>query len=69
MFSTKKFSMNRKDFGPFDVSVFQIGTSMEADGILGVDFLKNYAVFLDFNNNKMWIGPSSKVCGAIISQN
>jgi len=66
IFTTKKFAMNKKDFGPFEFSVFEITDSLDADGFLGIDFLKNYAVYLDFKHNKVFIGPSPKICGAII---
>ncbi len=64
-FTTKKFAAGGLDFGPLDLSLFEITPSMDADGILGLDFLKNHAIYLDFANNKAFIGASSKVCGAI----
>jgi hypothetical protein len=66
IFTTEKFVMGGQDFGPFDLSVFEIASSVDADGYLGLDFLKEHAIYLDFKNNKAFIGPSSKVCGAII---
>lgn len=66
VFTTKKFIMNHKEFGSFDFAVFELTDSIDADGFLGMDFLKNYAVYLDFKNHQARIGPSSKFCGAIV---
>lgn len=66
VFTTTKFAIGGHDFGPLDLSLFEMTPSVDADGLLGLDFLKKYAIYLDFENNKAFIGPSSKVCGAII---
>ncbi len=66
IFTTTKFALGGHDFGPFDLSLFEMASAVDADGLLGIDFLKKYAIYLDFENNKAFIGPSSKVCGAII---
>lgn len=66
IFTTTKFAIGGHDFGPFDLSLFEISLAVDADGLLGLDFLKKYAIYLDFKNNKAFIGPSSKICGAII---
>ncbi len=66
MFTTTKFVIGGHDFGPVDLSLFEIASSIDADGFIGLDFLKKYAIYLDFENSKAFIGPSSEVCGAII---
>jgi hypothetical protein len=66
IYTTKKFAIGGRDFGPRDLAVFEMVASFDADGYLGLDFLKNYAIYLDFKNNKALIGPSSKTCGAIV---
>lgn len=66
IFTTMKFAISGHDFGPFDLSLFEMTPSVDADGLLGLDFLKKYAIYLDFRNNKAFIGSSSKICGAII---
>lgn len=65
-FTTQKFVIGAHDFGPLDLSAFEFSSSIDADGFLGIDFLQNYAIYFNFKNNKAFIGPSSKVCGAII---
>jgi hypothetical protein len=62
--TTKKFVIGKHDFGPFDLSLFDM--TAPVDGLLGLDFLRKYAIYLDFEHNKAFIGPSSKTCGAII---
>lgn len=66
VFTTTKFSINGHDFGPIDLSLFEMTSSIDADGLLGLDFLKKHAIYIDFKNKKAFIGPSSEICGAII---
>jgi hypothetical protein len=66
--TTTKFATGGHDFGPFNLSLFEMGSSIDADGLLGLDFIKKHAIYLDFKNSKAFIGPSSEICGAIVFQ-
>ena len=49
-----------KDFGTIKFYLFQMPSSFAFDGLLGRDFLEKHAVYLDFKNNRAFIGPSHK---------
>ncbi|MGB7978361.1 MAG: hypothetical protein WCF19_04280 [Chlamydiales bacterium] len=65
-FTSMKFSIGGHDFGPLNILLFEMDHSVDADGYLGLDFFKKHAIYLDFKNNRAFIGESSKVCGAIV---
>ncbi|MCB9093328.1 MAG: hypothetical protein H6620_12305 [Halobacteriovoraceae bacterium] len=62
IFSSIDFTMNGHQMGPIEMLFFDIGDDgllSEIDGILGVDFLKKYVVYLDFENSIAYLAESS----------
>lgn len=59
LFTSFKFQIGGKNFGNEKFSPSSISPAFnDIDGILGMSFFRKYAVFLDFNNNLAYIGPS-----------
>lgn len=60
--STNRFSIGGHDFGAKQLYLFDMSARMERfDGFLGRDFLQNHAVYLDFKNKKVFVGPSKGI--------
>ena len=58
---TSKFVMNGIDFGHRDLYLIDISPALDdMDGVLGMDFLKEYIVYLDFGKKMAYIGKSVK---------
>ena len=58
---TSKFVMNGIDFGRRDLCLVDISPAFDdMDGLLGMDFLKEYIVYLDFGKKMAYIGKSVK---------
>lgn len=55
---SQKFSWANTNLGPIDIYFYQMTEQLNADGILGIDFFLKHAIFLDFKNQKAYIGPS-----------
>lgn len=58
VFNSKKFMLNDYDFGEQSLNFFDITDKKEfsnVDGVIGVDFLKKHAVYLDFSKNVAYI--------------
>jgi hypothetical protein len=51
-----KFVMGGRDFGPEKFLLYDIGTDLNIDGILGMSFFKKHAVLIDFANEIVYIG-------------
>ena len=52
-----EFFINGKNFGPHEVLLFnRLHAEKNTDGFLGMDFLENRAILIDFENNKVFIG-------------
>jgi len=62
---TEKFIIGEQNFGPKQLFIFDIAEDMPADGILGLDFLNRYALFVNFRDSKLLIGSSKEICGEI----
>lgn len=50
--------IKNKDFGGIEFYVFEIPQAFKIDGILGLDFFYKHAIYLDFKNNRAFIGPT-----------
>lgn len=62
LWHTKKFALGGYDFGERNLGLFKIASVMlEIDGILGMDFLKEHAVYIDMGRHVAYIGKSSLV--------
>lgn len=60
-YHSSKFILGEKDFGSRDLSLFEIASAFKGiDGILGMDFLKNHVVYLDFAKKEIWICEASQ---------
>lgn len=56
---TLKFSMNGIDFGPQKLYLLNISPEFEEiDGLLGMDFLNEHALYLDFAKKTAYIGKT-----------
>lgn len=54
----EKCAIGEHTFSLNKVYLFKFSEELGSiDGILGIDFLRNRALFLDFKNNKLFIGP------------
>lgn len=59
VFETSKFIINDIDFGSRDLYLLDISPSFdEIDGFLGMDFLNDYMIYLDFSKNTAFIDKS-----------
>lgn len=50
-FKTDNFIIGDRDFGDRDIYLYNIQCIGDCDGILGMDFLKEHAVYLDFSTH------------------
>lgn len=57
---SEKFVLNNVDMGPIYLQQIELTNRIKADGILGFDFLKNHALYLDFKTHKGFISPPKK---------
>lgn len=56
IYKNKKFQIQDKDFGPFDLFFIDITTELsEIDGFLGMDFLKHHTIYIDFPNKVAYL--------------
>jgi len=57
---TSKFEMAGKDFGNMHLYLQDITPELsEIDGILGMDFLKNHIVYIDYQDKVIYVGDSA----------
>lgn len=57
LFSSSKFSISGVNFGPKEFGLIQLSDEYkEIDGLLGMDFLKEHFVYLDFKKNRAYFG-------------
>lgn len=54
MFNSKQFFIENTDFGEKDLYFCKLDEN--ADGILGMDFLRFHSLYFDFQNNLLYIG-------------
>lgn len=56
IFTTKKFIIGDKDYGASDLFLLDITPELnELDGILGMDFIKNHVMYIDFPAKVVYI--------------
>ena len=59
VYATSKFQIGNKDFGNTNLYLFDMTPELnEIDGVLGMDFLKNHVVYIDYKNKVVYIGDS-----------
>jgi len=57
VFTTQKFSAGNKDFGAKDLYLYEITPELkEIDGMLGMDFLENHIIYIDYKGKFVYIG-------------
>lgn len=56
----KKFSSQEFYFSPQKIYLYNFSDKFSYDGILGIDFLQKRSIFLDFENNHIFISKESK---------
>lgn len=54
---SSKLVINGEDLGTQEIHIKNFTRFFDFDGILGVDFLKKRALFVDFKKNHVYIGP------------
>ncbi len=55
-FTTSKFAIGGKDFGNMRLHQFEsFSDSWDVDGVLGMDFLKNHVIIIDFRSKVVYI--------------
>jgi hypothetical protein len=55
-FNTRKFSIGNNDFGSKNLFLYDIVPELqEIDGLLGMDFLKNHVVYIDYKSRTVYI--------------
>lgn len=60
--TTSKFVMGDHDFGQMDLLFYDFADEFkDIDGFLGMDFCKKHVIYLDFKENKAFIGPVDRV--------
>ena len=57
---TSTFKMGSKDFGSISLALVEFGSKKSYDGLLGMDFLRNFAFDLDVAHRTLFIGDSLK---------
>lgn len=56
---TSKFQIGGRDFGSMELHPFEVTPELhEMDGLLGMDFLKNHVVYVDYQDKVIYIGDS-----------
>jgi hypothetical protein len=54
-YASNKFSIQGKDFGSKDLYFIKIANDLqEFDGFLGMDFIKNHVLYIDFSNEVLY---------------
>ncbi len=57
VFTTQKFSVGNKDFGTMILFLYDITPELkEIDGMLGMDFLENHIIYIDYKDEFVYIG-------------
>lgn len=57
--TTDQFVIGGKDFGTIQFKLFEMSPHFKFDGLLGRDFLKKHALYLDLKNRKVLISLTS----------
>jgi hypothetical protein len=54
--STKRFLIGNKDFGAKNLFLYDLSPEfLEIDGVLGMDFLKNHIIYIDYKNEMIYL--------------
>lgn len=57
VFNTSRFAIGNTDFGSTNLYLLEITPELhEIDGVLGMDFLKQHTIYIDFSNRLIYIG-------------
>lgn len=59
-FYTNKLLIGNSNFGPWEFGFFEIAEKWDIDGCLGVDFLLEHSVYLDFENKMAYVKKPEK---------
>lgn len=55
-FTSKRFSIRDRDFGPKNLYFMEIAKDLqEFDGVLGMDFIKDNVIYIDFTKSEIYI--------------
>ena len=56
IFSSRKFSIGDNDFGSKNLFLYDFTPELlDIDGVLGMDFLKNHTIYIDYENKMIYI--------------
>lgn len=56
-FTTQKFSIGNNNFGSKNLFLYDFTPELlDIDGILGMDFLKNHIIYIDYKNKMIYVG-------------
>lgn len=65
-YQSLKFVFGGKDFGSQDFLLIEMAASFKnLDGVIGMDFLQNHVVYIDFDQKRIYLGKAEEV----LSQN
>lgn len=57
--TTQLFEIGNRNFGGMNLYLYDITPELhEIDGLLGMDFLKNHVLFIDYKNKMIYVGDS-----------
>jgi hypothetical protein len=64
--NTSMFEIGNRDFGRMNLYLYDVTPELhEIDGLLGMDFLKNHVVYIDYKHKMIYIGDP-KVSASVI---
>ncbi|HNA62814.1 MAG TPA: hypothetical protein PKW79_07035 [Rhabdochlamydiaceae bacterium] len=52
---SRKFVINNIDFGPLEILSHDIPNACPADGLIGLSFLQNRAIYIDYSQQRLYI--------------
>lgn len=55
MVNSQKFVINGVNFGPVELVSYDIPNACPADGLIGLSFLQNRAVYIDYSHRRLYI--------------
>ena len=59
IYTTSMFEIGSKNFGSMNLYLFDITPELhEIDGVLGMDFVKNHVIYIDYKDKVLYIGNS-----------
>ena len=65
VYTSRSFVIGNKDFGPKNLLLYEITPELnEIDGILGMDFLKNHILYIDYKDKVIYIENSQPKGGS-----